>query len=129
MHEMSILQSLLQQVLQYTQQSKALRVAKIHISVGPLSGVDAGLLQNAFPICKSGTVAQDATLLIYESKVEVFCLECKESSIVKPNKLVCPVCLNWKTRLIKGDELTLDKIEFERLVDTNNSVDKESNYV
>ena len=129
MHEMSICENLLQQVDLHGQKRQQMHAAYIHISIGPLSGVESSLLERAFSVCKMGTTAHHAKLIVSVSHVEVYCCDCRMTSVVKPNKLICPQCANWKTQLVKGDELSLDKIEFRPAHEVNERADEEINNV
>ncbi|MAD45237.1 MAG: hydrogenase maturation nickel metallochaperone HypA [Oceanospirillaceae bacterium] len=112
MHELSVCLSLINQVQQHTKEQGAQRVSSIQLSVGPLSGVEIPLLKNAFSLCHKGTVAEGASLEISVPQVKVECDDCEMTSEVTPNNLTCPNCLNWRTRLIQGDELMLLRLEF-----------------
>lgn len=114
MHELSICQSLMNQVTTIAADSNANSVTSIVISVGPLSGVDAELLKNAFPIASAGTVAERAELIIDYLPVRVKCSQCGSESEATPNKLLCKVCGDWRTSLLSGDELMLMSVELEK---------------
>jgi hydrogenase nickel incorporation protein HypA/HybF len=94
--------------------SNANSVTSIVISVGPLSGVDAELLKNAFPIASAGTVAERAELIIDYLPVRIKCSQCGSESEATPNKLLCKVCGDWRTSLLSGDELILMSVELEK---------------
>lgn len=110
MHELAICQALIDEVTSVARAEKANRVSDVFVSVGPLSGVEHPLMQNAFPIAAAGTVASDATLHLDETPIRVLCGECGEESEVPANKLVCKRCGNWRTQLLSGDELVLQRV-------------------
>ncbi|NOR36580.1 MAG: hydrogenase nickel incorporation protein HypA [Woeseiaceae bacterium] len=110
MHELAVCQALIGQVTDVAQDNKASTVSDIYVSVGPLSGVEAPLLQNAFPIAAAGTVANAATLHLDATPIRVHCEECGAESEVKMNRLVCKECGDWRTTLISGDELLLQRV-------------------
>ena len=110
MHELSICQALMEQVSRVAREQQALAVSDIYVSVGPLSGVEAPLMQNAFPIAAAGTVADRAQLHIESSAVRVACDDCGAESEVPANRLLCHQCGDWRTRLIAGDELLLRRV-------------------
>jgi hydrogenase nickel incorporation protein HypA/HybF len=113
MHELAICQALIDQVTELAQARNATSVSEIYISVGPLSGVESALLQNAFPIAVAGTVADGAELHIDSLPVRVHCKDCDAESEVAANRLLCAQCGTWKTRLVSGDELLLKSVELE----------------
>jgi hydrogenase nickel incorporation protein HypA/HybF len=113
MHELAICQALIIQVTDLAKERSATSVSDIFVSVGPLSGVESALLQNAFPIAVAGTVAESAELHIDSLPVRVHCKDCDAESEVSANRLLCAQCGTWKTRLVSGDELLLTRVELE----------------
>ena len=113
MHELAICQALIDQVTELANERNATSVSDIYISVGPLSGVESALLQNAFPVAVAGTVADGAELHIDSLPVRVYCKDCDAESEVAANRLLCAQCGTWKTRLVSGDELLLKSVELE----------------
>ena len=113
MHELSVCLSLLEQVEKIAAEHNATTIKRIELRVGPLSGVEADLLRNAWPLACAGTRAVDAELAIEESAVVVNCTACNADTEVKPNKLVCGHCGDFRTRLVSGDEMILQRLEFE----------------
>jgi len=111
MHELSVCQSLLDQVESIARAHGATRVERILLRVGPLSGVEPALLLNAYPLAAAGTLAEHAELVIEPAAVRVHCSECGAESDAAPNRLLCGSCGGWKTRLISGDELLLANLE------------------
>lgn len=114
MHELSICQALIGQVEAVARAEHASAVSDIFVSVGPLSGVEPPLMQNAFPIAAAGTVASAATLHLESMPVRVACGECGKESEVPLNRLVCKHCGDWRTQLLSGDELLLERVVLEK---------------
>ncbi len=118
MHELAICQSLMDQVETIAAERNAQSVTSIVVGMGPLSGVEAQLLKNAYPVASAGTIAEQAELVIEYLPIRVKCNQCGSESDATPNKLVCKQCGDWRTTLISGDELLLMSVELERLKDT-----------
>ena len=114
MHELAVCQGLMGQVEQIARRENAERITRILLSIGPLSGVEATLLKDAFPIAAAGTVAEDADLAIEERAVRVKCLSCGAESEASANRLLCATCGDYRTRLVSGDEMLLMSVELER---------------
>ena len=89
-------------------------LSSLFIKVGPLSGVEPELLRHAYPLAAIGTVAENAELIIESGDVIVSCTQCGAESVVKPNRLLCKACGDFRTRLISGDEMTLERVELTR---------------
>ena len=113
MHELSICQSLIDQVENLANENHAVAVRTIWLQVGPLSGAEIPLLEHAYPLAAVGTVAEHARLLIEPMPVRVRCRTCGEESEASANRLLCGVCNDYHTDLISGDEMVLAKLEFD----------------
>jgi hydrogenase nickel incorporation protein HypA/HybF len=114
MHELAICQSLMDQVESIAAERNAQSVTSIVIAMGPLSGVEAALLKNAYPIASAGTVAENAELIIEYLPIRVKCSQCGSESDALPNKLICKQCGDWRTTLLSGDEMMLMRVELEK---------------
>ena len=114
MHELAICQSLINQLENIAAERNAQRISLVVVGMGPLSGVEAQLLKNAYPIASAGTIAENAELVIEQLPIKVKCNDCGSESDASPNKLICKQCGNWRTTLISGDELMLMSVELEK---------------
>lgn len=118
MHELAICQSLMDQVESIAAERDSPCVTLIVIGMGPLSGVEAQLLKNAYPIASAGTIAEHAELIIELLPVRVQCTQCGSESDALPNKLLCKQCGDWRTTLLSGDEMMLMSVELEKKKDS-----------
>lgn len=114
MHELAVCQALMEQVEQIADRERARRVLALVLKIGPLSGVEADLLADAFPIAAAGSRAEGAELRIERLPVRVHCHRCGADSDATPNRLVCGTCGDYRTQLISGDEMLLASVELER---------------
>lgn len=114
MHELSVCQGLLSQVAAVAQEHGATRVTRITLRVGPLSGIEPRLLEDAFTIARAGTVATGAALAIEPQPVRVRCTRCHAETDASVTRLICGACGEWRTQLIGGDELLLASVELEK---------------
>ncbi len=115
MHEFSVCIALMEQVESIAQEHRAGRVERIVVQIGPLSGVEARLLEHAWPLASTGTLAEAAELVFETAPVKVKCTQCETISEVRPNRLLCAACGDYRTRLISGDEMLLVNIELSQL--------------
>ena len=113
MHELAVCVALLDEVARVALAADAKAVRSITVRVGPLSGVEAGLLRRAFEVAQYGTVAEAAALVVDVARVRVRCLACAAENEVTPNRLLCPCCGGYRTRVIEGDELVLSAVEMD----------------
>ena len=114
MHELALCQALMSQIETIARVHHATRVTAITLGMGPLSGVEAQLLKNAYPIASSGTLAEGAELMIEATPIRVRCSSCGADSDALINRLVCGRCGDWRTQLISGDELLLVSVELDK---------------
>lgn len=113
MHELSVCLSLLEQVQAIAAERGASQVTRIAIKVGPLSGVESGLLRNAWPMASAGTIAVDAEFIIDEAAIVVRCSACNADTPARANRLVCGECGDFRTTVVSGDEMILQSVELE----------------
>lgn len=113
MHELSVCMSLLEQVDQIARERGASKVTRIELQVGPLSGIETDLLENAYPIAAAGTIAMDAELVINSCELVVRCSQCGTETGAKPNRLICGNCGDFRTSIVSGDEMILQRVELE----------------
>ncbi len=112
MHELSVCQALLDQVVAIAAQHAAL-VSEVTVRIGPLSGVEPRLLAEAYPLATAGSVAAGSRLAIEVPQVRVRCRQCGAESPAQPNRLVCGACGAWQTDLVCGDELLLLRVTLD----------------
>ena len=113
MHELAGCQARIEQVEILAEEHRAVGVNKIIVRIGPLSGVEPTLLEQAYEIARAGTVAAEARLVFEDAPLVVHCSHCDLDSEVDPNRLVCPACGNWRTTLVSGDEMLLARLELD----------------
>ena len=110
MHELSICRALLKQAEAVARQRQARAIDVIRLHIGPLSGVEAALLEQVFPLARRGTLASEARLVIRRAPVRVHCAQCDSETEATVNCLVCAQCGNWRTRLVSGNEMILESV-------------------
>lgn len=115
MHEYSVCMALLEQVERIAREQQARRVERIVLQLGPLSGVEAPLLERAWPLAAAGSIAAHAELVIDTAPVRVQCTQCGAESEALPNRLLCASCGDYRTRLVSGDEMLLANMELSQI--------------
>ncbi|ABK44989.1 hydrogenase nickel insertion protein HypA [Magnetococcus marinus MC-1] len=114
MHELSLCYGLLDQVERVARENQANRVIRIVLQIGPLSGAEPELIRAAFSVAAAGSVAEGAELVTERAAVVVVCHSCGAQGEVPANRLLCPACGGWQTRVASGDELIMSSLELER---------------
>lgn len=111
---------MLSQIEAVGRENRATAVHRVKVQIGPLSGVEPQLLQQAFPIAVAGSIAEHAVLDIELLPIRIECQQCGGESEATANKLICGHCGHWQTRLLSGDEMLLASLELDRA--TNNEM-------
>lgn len=128
MHELSICQQIIIQLDDIAQQNQATAIESITLHIGPLSGVEAVLLKQAFPFAAANTIAEHTEIIIEELPVVVKCNQCGKTSNTTSNRLICQHCGDYHTQLISGDEMLLASVELTRPTE-DTTIPKEANHV
>ena len=111
MHEVSIIQNVIEIVTQKAIENKFTRINKVCLKIGELSGVMPESLNFAFESCIQGTMLEESTLGLEEVSALGACEACNlEFPIEHFNKL-CPTCNKFCTSIVRGYELYVDTIE------------------
>jgi hydrogenase nickel incorporation protein HypA/HybF len=110
-HELSLVQALLSQIGAVARANGATAVRRVTVQIGPLSGIDAALLASAFAAARGTGFAARAELSLECLPVRVRCRDCGTDSDVAPNRLLCGQCGGYRTTLLSGDEMILQRVE------------------
>jgi hydrogenase nickel incorporation protein HypA/HybF len=114
MHEMSIVESLIEQVeAEIANAGSPGRVTALELVIGRLSGVHADSIRFAFELLSSGTVVDGAELRIDEPPAHVRCLDCRADVPVQELTMHCPRCGSDNVSIHGGQELLLQSIEVD----------------
>lgn len=112
MHEFGIATSALRLVLDHARAHDAVRVTRVRLRIGALSGVDADALRFAFSALVPGTVAQEAALEIEDVPAFARCAGCGlEFAAGDDFVCACPTCGALSADIRRGRELDLASIE------------------
>jgi hydrogenase nickel incorporation protein HypA/HybF len=116
---MSIAQSILDVVQQYTKEDdhardvKVPRVKSVRLRIGEMAGVVPESLRFCFEVASEGTRAQGAELFIDEVPIKCQCASCDAEFSVERFMFICPTCGTSDVKLISGNEL--DVVELDLL--------------
>jgi hydrogenase nickel incorporation protein HypA/HybF len=113
MHEMSMLESIIESVETEHRKRPFGRVRMIRLTLGALAAAEAESLRFCFAIIAEGSVAEGARLDIDTVRGEGWCADCAASVALTERYAPCPVCGGARLRLTAGEELQLTEIEVE----------------
>jgi hydrogenase nickel incorporation protein HypA/HybF len=113
MHELSLVSSLFDTLLERAAAYNAREVTVVTIKVGPLSGVVPELLESAFDMYKKETIAAGARLVVEPLPFVVRCRACGAETPHDHIVQACPTCGSADLSIVQGTEVFLDKIEID----------------
>ena len=114
MHEMSIVQALLEQVeSEVARSGHAGRVVRVDLVIGRLSGVHVDSIKFAFELLSPGSIADGAQLHIEEPQARMQCRACGAEHVIEDLTVCCPTCGGADITITGGQELLLSSIELE----------------
>jgi len=113
MHELSLAQSLVEQVGRAAEKENALRVSRIVVVIGMHSGVERDAFEFAFPFAAEESVVEGAELVVEEIPATVACRSCGADSHPGIANLACTRCGSTKVELVGGREFLVRSIELE----------------
>ncbi len=111
MHEVGIIQSMLDLAIQTAQQNQASRIHQIRLRVGVMSGVVADALNFAFEVVRQGTMAAEARLEVESVPMACWCVKCQREFEPADFPCECPACHQFSAELRRGRELELASLE------------------
>jgi hydrogenase nickel incorporation protein HypA/HybF len=113
MHEMSIVEALLQSVENELRAHPHARVREVRVRVGRLRQVEPVMLRFCYEAAVNETSLAGSRLEIEEIEARARCAECGHEFAVEENWFECPHCRSTNGRLLTGNELLLTGIEIE----------------
>ncbi len=89
----------------------AKEVVRLEVRIGRLSGVEPHYLESAFEVYKTGTICENAELLIALQNVAVECKSCGFSGELSENDFTCPACGSQELEVTGGEDMHLMRLE------------------
>lgn len=114
MHEMAIVTSVVDKVVEYAQQNDAAKVNRVTLVVGDIHDIVDALMESCFQHMARGTVAEGASLELARIPFRAQCSECNlvyPADIRSKDTLVCPDCGSSNFRIFNGNEFMIRDIE------------------
>ena len=111
MHEMSLCESILEIIVQQSQQEAFTKVTRVCLDIGPLSCVEPEALRFGFDVVMRGSVAEGAVLEIATAKAAALCLTCLSMVEVCARTDPCSICGANTLQIEGGDALRIREME------------------
>lgn len=113
MHEMSIVQSLIEIIRDEMAKNHARTLKSVRLRVGEMSAIVPDALSFCFEVMTSGTEMEGARLITEVVPVEGICRVCGERFKIRDFVFLCPSCGGTSVETVAGQELTVVEIEVE----------------
>lgn len=113
MHEMAVVQSVLDITLRAAKENEAQRVTKIRIKMGEFSDVVPQILREYFAIAAQGTLAEGAQLELTRTPLVIRCRSCGWEGQVERQSLTCRECGSRNFAMVTGREFYVESLEAE----------------
>jgi hydrogenase nickel incorporation protein HypA/HybF len=113
MHEMSLAQALIDQVIELAQKEDCGKVLSVDVSIGALSGVMREALEFCFPVVARGTALEHTRLNVTEVPLKAECGDCRRISSPKPFEVTCSHCGSMNIIVTEGKDFKLVSLEVE----------------
>jgi hydrogenase nickel incorporation protein HypA/HybF len=114
MHELSIVESVVDSVTESLNAYPGARVIEVRLRVGVLAAVVEDSLQFCFGIATEGTPLEGSRLVIRNLPVVMYCERCaQEVELEGVQSFRCPRCGELVGDLRQGRELEIEAIEIE----------------
>jgi hydrogenase nickel incorporation protein HypA/HybF len=111
MHELSIAMSIVD-MAQEEAELREVKIAAVHLELGPLSGVVAEALLFSYEMACSDTQLEGSRLVIKEVPIVVYCPVCKvQRTLSSMQWFCCPECGTPTADVIHGRELIITALE------------------
>jgi hydrogenase nickel incorporation protein HypA/HybF len=112
-HEVSIIQSLIEQIEGHMEEKGFHKVHRVTLDIGEMSGVVPDALEFAFDVCCQRTRIEGAKLTINYIPVRARCAGCDDEFTVKDSLFACSHCGHSDVEVLSGFELNLKEMEVD----------------
>lgn len=113
MHELSLAQALVEQVIELAEKDGCQKILSIDVSIGALSGVMSESLAFCFPMVARGTALDGTVLNVTEVPLTAECADCRRISNPEPFEIECCHCGSMNLVVTKGRDFKLVSFEVE----------------
>ncbi len=114
MHEFSIADELLNQVLSVAAQNGAESVREVILEVGKLRLIIPDVMQNAWEGVTKDTIAEGSKLVMEEVEPLGKCNRCGREFSVEFDSYICPACEVADCEVVRGNDIILQSLVMDQ---------------
>jgi len=113
MHELGVIQSMLDIVIEQSRAAQVKKIARINLVIGEMSSIVDDCLQFYFDFLSKDTIAGGASLSFQRVPTQFRCHDCGTVFAPQDSHWSCPNCQQWRVEVVAGQEFYVDSIEVE----------------
>jgi hydrogenase nickel incorporation protein HypA/HybF len=113
MHELAVVESLLNLALTHAKRANAKRVVELNLVIGVLSGYMDDSIQFYWDALSRDTLCQGARLQFRHIPAVMTCQDCGHGYTMENELSPCPQCGSSRIIATAGDDFRLDSIDVE----------------
>jgi len=113
MHELSVVQNIINIVSMEVEKNGGGRVSEVHLKIGKLSGIEFGSFDFALKNFTPGTIIESAKISIEKPDGVARCNICSNEFELSDFIGCCDKCSSFDLEIIKGRELSVKSITIE----------------
>ncbi|HOC88546.1 MAG TPA: hydrogenase maturation nickel metallochaperone HypA [bacterium] len=114
MHEISVAAALMRRVLAEKEARKIVRVSRIVLQIGPMSGIMPEALQFAYDSLRQGTLLEETELVFNSTELTTCCCRCMHRFDTRLMHTHCPRCGSDKLEIMGGDDFFIQYLVTEK---------------
>lgn len=90
------------------------KVRSVKVKVGEVYHLVPSSVLMHFRIAVQRTPLEGVELDLQEEQVRVFCPQCQKEGLAEDHHMiVCPICYSKNVKILSGDSITIESIEWE----------------
>jgi len=113
MHEISIVEGIMEAVIPEAEKHGAKKILDIRLNIGELAGIVPECIEEYFNVLSKGTIAEGATITVKKTPVMIECPECGYKGSITRGMYRCPKCNGIEFKVVSGKEYFVESIEAE----------------
>ena len=113
MHEMAIIEALLETVVPKAKENGAEKILEINFHIGEMSGIVPSCIHEYFAIASKGTIAEHAKINLKTVPTMIRCNDCGYTGTPDKQNYCCPECQSFNIKLTSGREYYIESLVVE----------------
>lgn len=113
MHELAIVEALLETIVPKAKENGAKKILAVNFHIGEMSGIVPSCIHEYFALAGRGTIAEGAEINLKQVPAEILCQDCGYRGVPDRTDYCCPECRSLSIRLVSGREYFIESIVAE----------------